>query len=302
MLDGAHATLGGTGDGLGRIGVGTDVAPEGVCFLDGRGYLSWRELETVERIVGRGDTTRHHDLDVIAALPHLLARRLAHLVGAIRYLHGENHGIAAIAATAAVRAPATVAVPAGRADGAAGNEQPWAGHDPLLNRCLQSPVGAARVPHGRKPTIERGPHKVNGPRRHQRQRDILELPDVDLGQTDVHVCVDQAGHQGALAAIDDRSIVRPDRPGRDLLDLVAFDQQLIAAAHVVLLGIEQLEILQQDLCHRSRPPRCQAPERLTDPMRRQQAVRRDRPRPFRTAHRSPGRLGSPGPMEHRFAR
>ena len=74
MLDRAHAGMGGAGDRLRRIGVGADVAAEGLRLLDGRGDLGRAELQAVERIVGGGDAARHHDLDVVGALAHLLAR------------------------------------------------------------------------------------------------------------------------------------------------------------------------------------------------------------------------------------
>ena len=76
-------------DRLRRVGVGTDIAAEGVRLLDGGRHLADRELQAVERIVGRGDAAGHHDLDLVAALAHLLAHRTAHLGDAVGDAHGE---------------------------------------------------------------------------------------------------------------------------------------------------------------------------------------------------------------------
>ena len=85
---------------------------------------------------------------------------------------------------------------------------------------------------------------------------VLEPGDGDLRQHHVHVAVDQARHQGAPAAIDHGRVRRLDRPRRDLLDALAFDEQLVAAAQLVVLGIEHLEVLEEELRHRC--PRCAA--------------------------------------------
>ena len=146
-----------------------------------------------------------------------------------------------------IGAAAAVAVPAGGAERLAGDEQPRPRQQPLVGRLLEAPVGAAGVAHAGEAAIEHGAHEHGGARRHQRQRHVLEPRDGDLGQHDMHVAVDQARHQRAPAAVDHVGARRLDRLGRDLLDLLALDQQLVAAAQLVVLGVEHLEVLEEIL-------------------------------------------------------
>ena len=89
MLDGAHAGMRRARNGLRRIGVRADIAAEGVRFLHGRLHLADRELQAVERVIGRGDAAGHHDLDLVAALAHFLAHRTADLGDAVGNPHGK---------------------------------------------------------------------------------------------------------------------------------------------------------------------------------------------------------------------
>ena len=67
------------------------------------------------------------------------------------------------------------------------------------------------------------------------------------------VAVDQARHQGALAAVHDLRLGRLDRLGRHFLDRVALDQHLVAAARLVPARVEQVQILEKDLRHQRSP-------------------------------------------------
>src|SRR5260370_148263 len=60
----------------------------------------------------------------------------------------------------------------------------------------------------------------------------------------MHMAVDQAGHQRAPTAVDHAGLCKLDRLGRDLLDAVAFDDQLVAAKQFPGVGIEHLDILE----------------------------------------------------------
>ena len=103
VLDGAHAVVDGPRDGLGRVGMGQHVAAEGLGLVGRRGDLGLGELQRIERIVGRGDAARAHDLHLVRALAHLLAHQLAHLVGAVGDRHAVDHGVAAAAGRAGSR-------------------------------------------------------------------------------------------------------------------------------------------------------------------------------------------------------
>src|SRR6266851_4933552 len=95
MLDRTDAGLRGALDCLWRICVRADIATESLCFFHGRSDLARRELQTVERIVGRRDAAGHHDLHLVASLTHLLADRLADLGVAVRSRHREGERMAA---------------------------------------------------------------------------------------------------------------------------------------------------------------------------------------------------------------
>ncbi len=202
VLDGAYAGVGRARDGLRCIGVGADIAAEGVRLLHRRRHLAFRELQAVERIVGRSDAAGHHDLHLVAALAHFLAHRAADFGNAIRDSHGERQGVAALTAHAKVGAAAAVAVASGRTDRASGDEQPRPRQQPFFRRFLQAPIGAAGVTHAGKAAVEHPAHQLGGARRHQRQRDVFHIADHDVGQHHMHVAVDQAGHQRAPAAVD----------------------------------------------------------------------------------------------------
>jgi hypothetical protein len=60
----------------------------------------------------------------------------------------------------------------------------------------------------------------------------------------VDVAVDQAGHQGALAAIDHLRLAGLDGLGRHLFDRVALDQHLVAAARLIPARVEQVQVLE----------------------------------------------------------
>ncbi len=106
MLDGADAKARGAGDGLRGIGMGADVAAEGGCLFHGGGNFAIRELQAVERIVGRRNAAGHHDLHMVGALAHLLARGFADFVNAIGDRGFELQAVAAGAFAAPVGAPA----------------------------------------------------------------------------------------------------------------------------------------------------------------------------------------------------
>ena len=81
---------------------------------------------------------------------------------------------------------------------------------------------------------------------------MLHVADHDFGEDDVDVAVDQARHQGFLAAVDHVRLCRLDRLRRDFFDLVVLDEQFVAAAHLADFRIQHVEILEVDERHVSR--------------------------------------------------
>src|SRR6516165_405325 len=248
----AHAGVRGSRDGFHAIGVGADVAAEGVRLLDRGGHFLGGELQAIERVVGGGDPTRRHNFYLIGALAHLLTHGLAHLGNAVRKTHGKVQGIAAMAARAVIGAAAAVAVPTGRSQRFAGDEEPWSRQQPFVGRFFEPPVGATGVAHAGEAAVKHAAHEDGGARRHQRERHVLKAGDRDLRQHDVHVAVDQSRHQCAPAAVDRMRPRRLDRLGRHFADVLTLDNKLIAAAELLVRGVEHLEVLEQELCHEPR--------------------------------------------------
>ena len=223
MLDGPHTMRHRALDRLGGIGVGEDVAAEGLGLLHSGLDLGNRELQAVERVERRGDAAGNHDLHMVAALAHLLAHDLAHLIDTVDVLPQEGLAIAAGAGVARVGARAAVGMSAGRPERASGNEQARAADQPLLDRRLHAPIGAAGVAHGGEAAVEHLADALGGARRRQCQRYLLHAAHVDFAVHAMHVAIDQAGHQHAAATVDHLRRVGADRPIGDLLDFFALD-------------------------------------------------------------------------------
>src|SRR5262249_26121236 len=100
--------------------------------------------------------TGHHDLHLVASLPHFLAHGLADLVLAVHRGGGKNERVAAVAARAGIRASAHVSVATGRSNRLSRDEHAWPFDEPLIHRFLESPVGAARIANGCESAIEHG--------------------------------------------------------------------------------------------------------------------------------------------------
>ena len=150
---------------------------------------------------------------------------------------------------ARIGAAPAVAVPARRADCAAGDEQPRPGDQSFVDRLPQTPIGPAGIAHVSKPAIQHGAHGPHCTRSHQGQGNILELADDDFAQHDMHVTVDQPGHQRSPAAVDHLRIRRLDGTIGDFADQLILDQYLVTTANLVVPGIEHAEVLEEILAH-----------------------------------------------------
>ncbi len=154
------------------IGMGQYIAPEGMSLFDCGLDLGHRELQAVERIEGRGDAARHHDLDRVTTQAHLFAHCAAHLIDAIDLFAQMDHGIAAEAGILITGACAIVVVTAGGAERATGDEHPRARQQALIDGRFESPVGTASITHRGEAAIEHLAHPHRGPRRVQGEREF----------------------------------------------------------------------------------------------------------------------------------
>ena len=122
VLDRAHARVDRAPDRLGRVGVRHRVGAPALGLLDDRAHLLRRVLEVPDRVGGRGDAARGHDLHLRGAAPQLLARGLAHGGHTVGHVREARRVDLAGAEARRVFARREVAVAAGLAQHAAGVE------------------------------------------------------------------------------------------------------------------------------------------------------------------------------------
>ncbi len=249
VLDRAHAAFDGAGDGVGAIGMGADIGLPGLRLADRGADLLQGELQAVERIVGRGDAARDHELDVVGALAQLVAHRTQHLRHAVDDARDQRDAAAAGADVARIRPAAPVAVAAGLGDALPGDEQARPDEMPRLDRLADAPIGAADVAHRGEAAIEHRPHQRRRARRHQGQRDVVEEMEIDLGEIDMDMRVDEPRHHGAPGDVDHRRALAADRRLGDFLDALALDQHVDPLAQIGAVGIEQIAAAKQIETH-----------------------------------------------------
>jgi hypothetical protein len=144
-------------------------------------------------------------------------------------------------------AQAKVAVPAGLRDHRPRGINARSRHEAFVDGPFQGEGRAAHVPDRREPP-------------HQRAFGLgarLEVNVTDVGRHQRHegqgrehgvpMRVDQAGHQGAAAAVDDLRIVGGGGvAGVDRFDLVAFDEHLRPLAHCRRSSVEHAHVFEED--------------------------------------------------------
>ena len=139
---------------------------------------------------------------------------------------------------------------AGLADRATGDEQARPGEQPLLDRQLVAEIGAAGVADGGEAARQHGAEPLGRMRGGERGRDVAGgvEAEADMARHDVDMAVDQAGHQGTAAEIDDPS-PRGIEAAVDGDDQAAVDQHVAATDQRARPRIEEAEIAQEKLRH-----------------------------------------------------
>ena len=118
--------------------MGADVRAPAGGFVDRGLDLVDAELQALQRIELRGDTAGHHDLDVVGTLAQLVADGLDHVRHAVGDARSPGEAGTTGAEHAGLGAQAEVAVAAGLAERLAGDEQPRALEQSLLDRGLDA--------------------------------------------------------------------------------------------------------------------------------------------------------------------
>ena len=175
-----------------------------------------------------------------------------------------------------------IGVAAGLAQRLAGDEQPRADEQALFHRSLEAPVGAAGVAQRGEAAVQHRAHGDGAFGGQQGQGHVGEQLQVDLGQHDVDVRVDQAGHQGAVADVDALGVGRGDRAIGDFLDQGVLDEDFYPVVQFVEPRVQEASAGEEMLAHACLS-KCFAAGQTSDPA----AVRDAAPPPRRrsaTAH------------------
>src|SRR5262249_9201951 len=161
VLDRAHAELDAAPDRARRMAVRGDVGPALGALVDDGADLVLAVLVHPDRIGGRGDTARAHDLDAVRALPELVPRRAdagVDAVGADAGVDAVGHAAAPVHNAAGAQLVIVrlllerpeIAVTAGHRQDLAGVEEARRAHQPVRDRLGERIVAAADVAHGRE--------------------------------------------------------------------------------------------------------------------------------------------------------
>ncbi len=251
MLDGIDAGADGALGALGAVRVGGGLAPARVRLIDERVQLFLRQLRRVHVVVQREDAARRADLDHVGAVLDVAADGGAHGVGAV-----GDRGVDAGALVEHVGAVADgrVAVAAGRADGAHGDEHPRP-LDLAAARGVAQPhvdEGAgAEVAHRREADhqslahVDRGVERLLGDRLLEAVKLVL-LPVVARLARQVRVRVHEAGQQRRVAEVDHLRARRRLPARARILNPPAHDDDDAGRHHAVAPAVEHPRGLDDD--------------------------------------------------------
>jgi hypothetical protein len=248
MLDRAHPRPDRALDRARRIGVRHHVFAGVLGFLADRAHLLDRVLRALDRVVGAHHAAARHDLEVVRAVPQLLARGAAHLRHAVANRAKEPEACAGAEHRFRAARP-RIRVPAGLRERPAGNEKPRPGEEPALDRFLQAEVGARGVAHRGEAAQQHAFQNILGQRRDERGRLGREADDVMRGRSHMHMAVDQPGKQGLALEVEAPEIRRFDVLEGDVRNPLALDEDGCAATQDSLAAIEQGRVAKRDAVH-----------------------------------------------------
>jgi hypothetical protein len=253
VLDRADPVVDGAANRFRCIGMGQDIGMPRPRLLDDGAHLVIAVLQVPDRVVGRGDPARRHDLDLGRALAQLVARRAAAFVHAVGDSREARAILTAGAADDRASSRPQIAMAAGLAQRLPGRKQPRPADEPLRHRLGESAIGAAGVPHAGEPARE---HALEHPTRlegNQRQRLLGQPRQGGVDSDNVNMRIDQSGHQGLPGEVDRLGIRSGYRPIRDFLDPITVDQDVMAFATLAASAVEQRAVGEDDSRHCNDP-------------------------------------------------
>ncbi len=205
MLERMHTELDAAADGLVGIDMGGDVEAGVVGLLHHGCDFVARILNGVDRVIGRGHTAIGHDLDEVRALlDHGTAGR-ANVVDAI---DDEAHRTQPVRhdARAVVGPLPEVRVPARPGQPHCADDQAWPVDQSFLYRQHETVIGAAQIAQGGESAHQRLVHHPSRAQRRQGAGGDHVAPQIKRFRDNVHVAVDEAGHERLAGQVDDLGI------------------------------------------------------------------------------------------------
>ena len=195
MFDRAHAAPHRAADRARRVGMRHHIGAGIARLFDRRADLVLAVAEEMNRVVGRGDAARGHDLDLRGALLDFLANGLADRIDAVDDARDRADLGRAGAGLDDVVALAHVAMAAGLRQRASGRKDARPGDHPGAGGLGERPVRAARIAHRREPAIEHAAQDRHRTQHREHIRDAGHPTEIEHRGHAMHMTVDQSGHQ-----------------------------------------------------------------------------------------------------------
>src|SRR5690606_36068736 len=202
VVDGGDTGADGGLDALGAVRVRGDLALGHLGRVHDRPNLFRIDLQDADRIAGREHAAGRADLDDVGAVLDLVPD------GGDRLVDAVGDALLDAAVRVAVRAVAVgVAVSAGDAEGEAGRDDAWAGHEAVVDRVAQRDVGplvGADVAHGGEPGEQRDARVLDADDRGVAGPLVQPVVAVAAAgiAVQVGVRVDETGHHGVPGQVD----------------------------------------------------------------------------------------------------
>src|ERR1035437_5647073 len=129
------------------------------------------------------------------------------------------------------------------------DEKTWCRDIALLDCLLDSPVSATRITNRGKAAVDHPFHEANSTRRHQGQRYIFEVPNVNLAEKDMDMAIYEPWHQSASTTIDYIGQRALDRLISNLANGCSLNQQFITIPDFIETWLKDPEIFKKILTH-----------------------------------------------------
>ncbi len=210
MLDGASASHHHRADRTRRIGMSHDIGVPGFGLLNNGAQLFPRILQVLDRVRYGGGAAGCHDLDEVGSLAQFIASGLADLGNAIGDARDRTANLLAGEFIGPAKNGAHIPMTARLTERSARDNEARPTNVTFINRPHQACIGAAAIAyrgeasgqHALDDVARLGIHE-GGP--------LFGCAQINAVRDDMHMRVDEAGHQRFATAIDNMRIHEFDR-------------------------------------------------------------------------------------------